>query len=275
MMANIEDAKLDLRNHYEAMAPTYTSNPGAAFMDVVCMLLKHNPTPITAESIVHDNACGTGQVTVGLLDETQDFTPSVYATDFTPGMIAEMNKRSLPSSITTAIMDSQSLDFPDNFFTHSFASLLLFMASNPARCAKEIYRTLKPSGISLSSIFGSYGWAPIANQAIHAVRPDAPKFLGPPIPLAWSTPEWHKSLFVDAGFAPEKVKMASGRLTMKLKDMQSNREHFCNAIKLQASAGWTAEEQERLYQELLKAFDPEFAEVESFDHDILICIAEK
>ena len=127
----------------------------------------------------------------------------------------------------------------------------------------------------MSSIFGSYGWVAIANTAVRAVRPDA-KFEGPTIPPRSMELAWLKEMFVGAGFGREKVNVYQERVWIRKGDMSEEaKHHFCEAVVLQASVGWSESEREALMKEMLKVFSAEWGSEDGFEHLMNICVAEK
>ncbi|KUI66541.1 Ubiquinone/menaquinone biosynthesis C-methyltransferase UbiE [Cytospora mali] len=114
-----------------------------------------NLIPAFADNdVVHDNACGSGVVTETIMTLPP---PSVriHATDinaqFMQGVAALVEKNKWP--VTTAVMSAQELDFPDNKFTHSFTSFAFHCLGDHDAAAKQVYRTLKPGGTAIASIW--------------------------------------------------------------------------------------------------------------------------
>jgi SAM-dependent methyltransferase len=104
--------------------------------------------------VIHDNACGAGAVTQAIIElKTTNIT--IDATDINPqfvaGCAALAEKNKWP--VTTAVMSAQELTFPAETFTHSFNSFAFHCIGDSQTAAEQIYRTLKPDGIAIASIW--------------------------------------------------------------------------------------------------------------------------
>ncbi|KAH8659285.1 hypothetical protein BGZ60DRAFT_414964 [Tricladium varicosporioides] len=64
-------------------------------------------------------------------------------------------KSTFPANVkfSTAPMSAQELTFPDNRFTQSFTSFAFHCLGDHDTAAKQIYRTLKPGGVAIASIW--------------------------------------------------------------------------------------------------------------------------
>jgi hypothetical protein len=98
--------------------------------------------PIDSDSIILDNACGTGVVAQEVLFSrfaTGAAPPQITCTDAAPAMVdmardvcrglvstytsqSSANTATDPETITCEIMPDESLRLPDNTFTHSFTN---------------------------------------------------------------------------------------------------------------------------------------------------------
>lgn len=265
-MTDASQLKWHLRAYFDDMAPIYDSF-GPLWYNLAKQMLQFNPHPLGPASLVHDNACGNGAVTVTIARQLPAHEmPTIHATDISPAMIRECRKRPEFDSgrLIPAEMDSESLAFPDATFTHSFCSLVLMACTGPGKIAKEMYRTLQPGGVALATVWRTCGYAPIADAAIHAVRADAPTYTGP-TPPHWLTADWFQGLFTDAGFAADKIQLHKTTETIVISkdaDENANKHHF-DAIVLKAAATWSDAEKQQLYQELEKRFVPELGGFES------------
>lgn len=63
--------------------------------------------------------------------------------------LAEKNKW----PVSTAVMSAQELTFPENHFTHSITSFAFHCLGDQEKAAKAIYRTLKPGGLAVASVW--------------------------------------------------------------------------------------------------------------------------
>lgn len=110
--------------------------------------------PFSKGDQIHDNACGSGAVTETIMALPPPEV-SIYATDineqFVQGVAALSEQKKWP--VTTANMSAQKLEFSDKKFTHSFTSFAFHCLGDHDTAAKEVYRTLKPGGTAIASIW--------------------------------------------------------------------------------------------------------------------------
>ena len=141
------DMKFSMKKHFDTMADHYDAGFGTVWRNVADQMLALNPVPIISDSVIHDNGCGTGQVTERIVSKMKlsgkvQGWPKIFATDFSEKMIEELRKGQVLGPdihyIESTVMDSENLDFPDEFFTHSFASIVLMVVPDPDAMAKEI-----------------------------------------------------------------------------------------------------------------------------------------
>lgn len=274
-----------LKQNFDEMAPDYDEY-GPVWYQLAAKLLALNPIPLNSSSVIHDNGCGTGQVTVQILKSAPAPAESgfkIHATDWSSAMIDELRKRQppLPSNVEGSVMDSETLAFPDGFFTHSFCALVLMASADPQTIVNEIHRTLKPGGLSISSVWARYGWTPLVDAAVHAVRPNAPAFTGPPMHEERTKPEWVKGLLIHAGFEETNIKTYEHSVYVTLEEIDGARDAFCKAVGLQITAlaegqvPWSEDEKKKLSEEMQMRFHPKTADVEGFEFEAWMCVATK
>lgn len=72
----------------------------------------------------------------------------ITATDITPAMIAQTNKKNvfLKRNLTAVVMDGQHLNFADNSVDKIILHLILAVIPDPVLCLKECERVLKSGG---------------------------------------------------------------------------------------------------------------------------------
>ncbi|OTA56915.1 S-adenosyl-L-methionine-dependent methyltransferase [Hypoxylon sp. EC38] len=110
--------------------------------------------PFSAGDTIHDNACGSGAVTETIMGIPP---PAIHidATDINPqfvqGCAALAEKNKWP--VSTAVMSAQELTFPNDRFTHSFTSFAFHCLGDHDKAAAQVYRTLKPGGTAIASIW--------------------------------------------------------------------------------------------------------------------------
>jgi ubiquinone/menaquinone biosynthesis C-methylase UbiE len=116
------------------------------------------PFSLGNEYTIHDNACDVGAVTQAIMTQAQQPTKTnltIDATDinaqFVAGCAALAKEKHWP--VKTAVMSAQELAFPADRFTHSFTTFAFHCLSDHDNAAKQVYRTLKPGGMAIASIW--------------------------------------------------------------------------------------------------------------------------
>lgn len=94
-------------------------------------------------------ACGSGQLSFSL----SKYTKSWIRTDFSEQMICEAKKSGEYENLIFEIADATSLSFEDGKFDCVLIANALHIMPNPYKAMKEIYRVLKPNGISFAPTF--------------------------------------------------------------------------------------------------------------------------
>lgn len=267
------------------MADHYDAGFGTVWRSVADQMIARIPVPINSYSIIHDNGCGTGQVTDRIMhhlhqaNSTGGDMPTIYATDLSKNMIKELQAGQLGphlQHIRSSVMDSESLQFENDFFTHSFCSITLMACANPEGICKEIYRTLKPGGIAIASTWSSFGYTPIVEKAMSTIRPNEKHSYRPPVPPGWETKEAMEQAFRQAGFAADKVEVVLGKTHCTLEEIKEGMDHFCEAVTLQVAVGWTDDERKELYRELRTRFTAGKGDnIQEFDMNPWIGVARK
>lgn len=112
---------------------------------------------------VIDVACGTGLVTLPAAAAVAP-TGRVLATDISPKMIAEVERRSVAcglANVDVACCDAETID-TDRSFDIALCSLGLMYVPSPAAALGELHRVLRPGGRAVVSVWGerrNCGWA--------------------------------------------------------------------------------------------------------------------
>lgn len=111
--------------------------------------------PFSDGDMIHDNACGSGAVTETIMGLAPPSSIHIDATDineqFVQGVTALADRNRWP--VSTAVMSAQDLMFPDDNFTHSFTSFAFHCLGDHDAAAKQVYRTLKPGGTAVASVW--------------------------------------------------------------------------------------------------------------------------
>jgi ubiquinone/menaquinone biosynthesis C-methylase UbiE len=123
--------------------------------------------PMPIGSIIHGNACGTDVVTETIMASNPPPSITISTTDintqFANACAATANKSHWP--VTASVMSAQAFTFQDNYFTRSFTNFALHCLDGNNGAANQIYRTLKPGGIAIATIWTNI---PHANELEYA-----------------------------------------------------------------------------------------------------------
>jgi len=139
--------------------------------------------PITPSSIIHDNACGPGIVTLDILSQATASNmppPTIYATDFAEAMVVQLqdaiDAQNL-KTVTAQVMDGSDLSaFGDNTFTHSITSFGIFAFPDAVAGTKHIFRTLKPGGVAIITTWKYPGKLHFVNEVLQDLAPGSTPF---------------------------------------------------------------------------------------------------
>lgn len=140
---------------------------------------------------------GSGPGTLAL--EAARLGAEVVATDFSPGMIAQLRGRIAEAgltNITAEVMDGQSLTLPDASFDAAFSMFGLIFFPDRRAGFRELRRVLRPGGIACVSEWNGPGRGPggsISPQAMRRTFPDRP-------PPRIEAPQVLEGEMRDAGF---------------------------------------------------------------------------
>lgn len=274
MSASNPIASLPVSNYFSHLARNYAKDTGNTTFTIFTQLLQdvqRSSNPITAESVVHDNAAGPGTATSALLTSLDDRNvPSeILVSDNNPVMVSGARYSFRESWITCKELDAHDLSsLPDGYFTHSITNFSIFTFPKPVVAVKEIHRTLRPSGLAVITCWRRFALGNIIHKTQERIRPDSP-----PMPIPG--PEFFndgvlESVVEEAGFS--KVNIQASRKDLLVTDEESIeglRGFLKGPFTGRAKAGWTEEEVARwdgVVDEVLKEEIEEFGGVkfESF-----------
>lgn len=160
---------------WSATAPGYAEEVGTFSAPYAEEALRRVPLRPTDE--VLDVATGPGP----LAFLAARHAARVTAVDFAPGMIAELEKRKVRenvSNLTGAVMDAQSLDFPDASFDAGFCLFGFMFFPDRSRACAELRRVLRPGGRLLVATWATIDRRPamqVGFEALAEALPDLPK----------------------------------------------------------------------------------------------------
>ena len=110
---------------------------------------------LTEEMEVLELACGTGQLSFPLAGSVRRWE----ATDFSPNMIAQAEKRAVPAPLHFAVRDATDLPYAPESFDAVVIANALHIMPNPDSALAEIRRVLRPSGWLFAPTFVHGGGA--------------------------------------------------------------------------------------------------------------------
>ncbi|ORX93120.1 S-adenosyl-L-methionine-dependent methyltransferase, partial [Basidiobolus meristosporus CBS 931.73] len=193
--------------NFDTEAPQYDQVMGGCTRNVAPHLIALSK-PITKSSKILDDCCGTGMVTVELLEtcpllHEDSKTAKIHAvdlskpmTDILRGRLAERNWSNL---VEVGVMNGQDLGFEADTFTHCFMNMAIFLFPDPLKGLKEVHRTLKKGGSFAMSTWKYLGYVPILNAVQKAISP-SDKLFESPLDQKWEAQETLQEFLPIAGF---------------------------------------------------------------------------
>ncbi|KAH8773527.1 S-adenosyl-L-methionine-dependent methyltransferase [Diaporthe sp. PMI_573] len=176
--------------------------------------------PFRVGDVIHDNACGSGAITESIMALNP---PDIHieATDineqFTQGVAAIAADKSWP--VTTANMPAQKLTFPDENFNLSFTNFAFHCLGDHDSAAAQIYRSLKPGGSAMASI---WTFMPHVDALQHAHWRTRGKYGPMPtlLPLeGFKEPDLLKTLEL-GGFKPDNISCQNVECHLRVPDLK-------------------------------------------------------
>jgi len=200
-------------------------------------------------SIVLDNACGNGVVTLAIIDVEKPSEITIHATDLNPKMCevtaALAASKGWTGSVMTAAMPAEALAFDDNFFSHSFTNFLFNSTKEPEKVASNIYRTLKPGGTAIVTTWATAPHIPAALTA-HTVTRGPDVFHAMEKGGEWRDPSHVKKVLKEAGFTD--VYMEQCNSVLAISDLRRWSLLAWSFFGGMTSGGWTEEDEGKFQQ---------------------------
>lgn len=277
-----ENADVDFKSHFGRMSNIYDDFIGLVTGDVGRYALDNLISAPNQDSIIHDNACGTGLITEHLqhiVNKTGTSPKIINATDFAAPVTQVLKQKASRSgwkNVDISVQDSQELTFPDNHFDLSITNFGIFFLPDPQKGADHIYRTLKPGGVAMVTSWKERRIMETTNEARKTIRPDL-KILDSPWAELWSKEETLRNVLVKAGFKAENVKISERRTDAVVEPFLMDPGLIARAYPA-ATEGWTEDERARLGTEMLriaKERDPEGGGVGGIFFTAYVAIATK
>ncbi|KAK6354612.1 hypothetical protein TWF696_003754 [Orbilia brochopaga] len=199
-------------------------------------------SPITSESVILDNCCGSGAITTAIVKSAKEkgVTPKIHATDLSAGMISHVKElhKDVPG-VQTAIMDAQELTFADNTFSHVICAFGVFFCRDYDVGYSQMYRVAAPGSITVITSWKTVGWAPVVDYMIEKIRPGQKKFVFP-APPGFEDAAWVKDRMEKTGWKDVSVR--------EIQDYTKASDDIASALLpmlREHAEGWTDEEKQR------------------------------
>lgn len=200
-------------------ADKYEKSIGITTRYVAKRLLKESP-PFSNDSVVLDNACGTGIVTEEVqvtLRSQANVTIKVYAADAAPQMVRVLESKVEKAKQTgvwpniaevhTQVARAEELEesvVPSASITHAYMNFGIFFCSDPVKAARHVYRTLAPGGTAYFTTWADLGYENFMRKTWQDLEPDSKAFM---LPFAhdWKKPDYVTSVLQEAGFSKDNI----------------------------------------------------------------------
>lgn len=104
---------------------------------------------LTPKLDVLELACGTGMVTERIMNDVH----TLIATDYSPNMIEQAQKKPHPDHVRFEVQDAMNLSYPDGQFDAVLIANALHIVPEPKRIMAEIKRVLRPGGLIIAPTF--------------------------------------------------------------------------------------------------------------------------
>ncbi|KAK1243343.1 hypothetical protein MKX07_003971 [Trichoderma sp. CBMAI-0711] len=223
---------------------------------------------IPAGAIIHDNGCGHGSATAVIVESAAPEVAATYritGTDISGGAVEIYRSKAeaLGWPAEGLVMDSDSLSFPDETFTHSIANAVLFIGprNNGVDAVKEMYRTLKPGGTLIVNCFAYVAVLDAIREASRATR------TGGELPVwnsfeHWADPAFIASIVEAGGFEKGSISVQQREMFVNIGDFERHTE-LVWSMRGMPAGGWTQEDEDK-WDEALAIVRREMQKTEGF-----------
>ncbi|KZL82612.1 methyltransferase type 11 [Colletotrichum incanum] len=186
-------------DHFDSAAQSYEKSTGGCARELAERIIPF--LNISNDSVILDNACGSGIVTDVLLQHLKDNTATtIFCTDGASKMVELVQARfSSYENVKASVMPGESLAFQDATLDHSITSLGLMFFTNAVKGATEIFRTLKAGGTAIVTGWEELGYIPIIRRLQQEIHPSDEPF-NVPISSEWFDPAHTEKTMRAGGF---------------------------------------------------------------------------
>jgi len=222
---------------------------------------------IPSGAIIHDNGCGAGAATamiMAIVSPEIAASIEIKGTDIDEAAVSAYNARSKSSRWPTeaVVMDSHTLSFPDETFSHSIGNAMVFLTrNNGIDAVKEMHRTLKPGGTLLVNCFAYSPHLGAVREASRSTR------AGGMLPAWDSFEHWQDPTFIAGileagGFEKGAVKVQQRETFANVGDFDRHAS-LTWSFRGMPSAGWNKQDEER-WDEAVEIVKRELRKTEGF-----------
>lgn len=216
--------------------------------------------PLTFESAIHDNGCGDGVAIRAMLSRVSNnmnMPQIIWATDVASASAAverlEKESKANQWPVSARLTSAEALDLPDNSISHSMTNsvFIRLKTDGATRASREIYRTLKPGGVAVISIFGHVPHRPALAAAHNATRPStSPPLIGGAVD--WEDGTLLRRVLQDGGFRKDQIRLEHASAINEVENLAVWEEQTWSVLG-RPEAGWLESDEER-WDEALKIF---------------------
>jgi SAM-dependent methyltransferase len=243
-------------------AKTYAEILGDGTQNVAHQIMSYI-SPFPEGSIVHDNACGQGVVSKAIMSQSP-ISITIHATDIWPKMVEVTNSMASKNSwpIESATIASEDLTFTDDFFTHTVMNFGIHMVKSSTSAAFQIYRTLKPGGTAIFTVWADKIFIKAVTSGHERTRPAG---ISPPpgVTKHWMELEQIYRTLQDAGFDQKNFRYETVATSIEVKSSRRWAEivwSFMGAL----DPGWVEEDEVR-WDEAVDAIQKALEEWNGFE----------
>lgn len=260
---------------FSSAAESYDKATGGATRHIARQLATISP-PLDSNSVILDNACGTGIVIEELQKHLSSISssvkPQVIAADASAAMIDALQGKlkrakaddawpNLQDNVVAHSVPAEELVkdvVASNSITHSYTNFGLFFCKDPTKAAKHIYRTLAPGGTAFITSWHDTGALGPVRKTEGEMQPGNENFKLP-FDERWAEPWYVKDVLVQAGFDGDKIEMSQAPSSWSGDDLSSLAQNLTLVFGTltRGSSGWKSKEEKQEFARRLESNIPD------------------